>query len=183
MTETSGSDASEKRRGIQRAHLLAAFLGFVVFFAASAAIVGSGGRGVDQPIPFNHRIHTVDNDMACTECHASYEKETFSGFPDRATCAFCHEEPQGESAAEAALVELLKSGAPLDWKPLFRQPPHIFYSHRRHVKAAEIECVVCHGEIGQSERPPRRVRKLTMEMCLDCHEERSAGSDCTSCHR
>jgi hypothetical protein len=183
MTEPSGSDASGEGRGIPRAHLLAALVGFVVFFVTSAAIVGSRGRGVDQPIPFNHRIHTVDNDMACTECHAFYQKEAFSGFPDRDTCAFCHEEPQGESAAELALVELLKSGAPLDWKPLFRQPPHVFYSHRRHVQAAEIECQSCHGDIGQSEAPPRRVRRLEMDDCIGCHQEEDAAFDCTACHR
>jgi Cytochrome c7 and related cytochrome c len=183
MSEISGSDESRGRRGIGRGGLLAGLLGFVVFFVASGAIVRSRGPVVEQPIAFNHRIHTVDNELACTNCHEYYEKEAFSGLPNRETCAFCHEEPQGEGAKELALVELLQSGAPLDWKPLFRQPPHVFYSHRRHVKVAGLECESCHGDIGQSEAPPRRVRRLEMNDCIGCHEREDAAFDCTTCHR
>ncbi|HSF15500.1 MAG TPA: cytochrome c3 family protein [Vicinamibacteria bacterium] len=183
MTEPSSSRASGEARGIQKSHLLAALLGFIVFFVASAAIVASRVPEVDQPIRFNHRIHTVENEMACTECHGYYEKEAFSGLPDRDTCAFCHEEAQGESAQEAALVELLSSGASLEWMPLFRQPAHVFYSHRRHVVAAGLECEACHGEIGQSESPPRRVGRLEMSDCIDCHERENASGGCTTCHR
>lgn len=136
-----------------------------------------------QPIRFNHRKHVKDNELSCDTCHRFYEKESFSGLPDADVCASCHSEPQGKSAEEAKLVALLKSGAELKWQSLFRQPAHIFYSHRRHVVAAKLECPTCHGAIGDSVTPPEHVRKLRMQDCLDCHDRNKVSTDCTACHR
>ena len=182
--ETSGSEAPEvKRSGVSRETVGMALFGFVLFFVVSGAVVRSGARATEQPIQFNHRIHVVDNEMSCNECHTYYEKEAFSGLPSRETCEFCHEEPLGESEAEQRFVELLQSGAPLDWNQLFLQPPHVYYSHRRHVLVAEMECESCHGDIGQSEAPPTRVTQMTMDDCLICHETEHAEAECTTCHR
>ena len=95
----------------------------------------------------------------------------------------CHSEALGDSAAEAALLALLESGQPIAWKPLFRQPGHVYYSHRRHVVQAEIDCSVCHGTIGASTSPPLRATPLQMDDCLECHEREGASIACTSCHR
>jgi hypothetical protein len=160
-----------------------AALGFVVFFVLSGAVVNLDPPGSKQPIAFNHQIHVVENGLDCSDCHQYYEEETFSGLPNAETCAFCHIEPQGESAEEQKLVKLLEEDSPLEWSLLFRQPPHVFYSHRRHAAAAAIECNVCHGSIGESEAPPARVKQLTMEDCQDCHENEGASAECTTCHR
>ena len=141
-------------------------------------------KAVEQPMPFNHRIHVVDNEFECTDCHSYYKRQTFSGMPDNDTCAFCHlDELLGESEEEKRLVALLEEERPLEWGRLFEQPSHVFYSHRRHVVVAEIDCVECHGTIGESETPPQRVRQLTMDNCLDCHEKEGVAEDCTTCHR
>ena len=163
-------------------------LGFAIMLFLSTGIFSSfRGRAVvaveRQPIEFNHRLHLEEVGLECTDCHESSESETFSGMPTAETCAFCHEEATGESEEEARLVKLLQEGAPLVWQPLFRQPSHVFYSHRRHVGVAEIECEACHGNIAAKERPPRRVRRLTMDDCLQCHEEGGVAGDCTTCHR
>jgi hypothetical protein len=158
--------------------------GLVVFFFLSAAAVSLSPRATEQPLVFNHRKHVVDNEMECSDCHEFYETEAFSGMPDAETCSFCHlDELQGESAEEGRLAALLAEGESLDWGRLFRQPPHVFYSHRRHAAVAQIECEVCHGSIGQSETPPKRVERLIMDDCLTCHEEEGASTECTSCHR
>jgi hypothetical protein len=163
-------------------------LGFVVFLVAGAgAVVLRGGpppeRPVDQPIEFNHKKHVKDLDLACTTCHAFYEKESFSGLPGADVCASCHAEAQGKSEEEAKLVKLLGSGAALTWKPLFRQPPHVAYSHRRHVVVAKLECASCHGAVAETSVPPRRVRRLAMDDCVGCHLEKGVSTDCTACHR
>ncbi len=93
-----------------------------------------------QPISFNHKKHVTELDIACTTCHVTVETEAFSGLPDAELCAGCHLEPQGKSEEEKRLVEMLKKGTALAWKPLFRQPAHVFYSHRRHVIAAKLQC-------------------------------------------
>lgn len=164
-----------------------ATLAFVVFFGASAALLalhrGRAARLARQPIAFNHRKHVKDLDLPCSTCHEFFEKEAFSGLPSAEVCASCHLEPQGKSEEEKRLVQLLQRGASLDWRPLFRQPAHVFYSHRRHVVAAKLDCGVCHGGIAQTREPPRRVRKLRMNDCLDCHRRRGVSTDCTACHR
>jgi hypothetical protein len=167
-----------------RAVVAGAVLGFVLAAAATVVVRGSAySPSVRQPVAFNHRKHVEEAGLACSTCHEFYEKEAFSGLPSADTCAACHAEPQGKSAAELELVRLLKSGAPLDWKPLFRQPPHVFYSHRRHVVSGKIDCVVCHGTIAKTSAPPSSVRRLRMQDCIDCHRRRGVATDCTTCHR
>jgi hypothetical protein len=168
-------------------------LGAAVIAFLVCLVVGTGatvlrrfpveGDRVVQPIAFNHRKHVQDEGLECIACHAYYETETFSGLPGPEACALCHHEPKGESAEEKKLVGMLQRGEPLLWKPLFQQPAHVFYSHRRHVVVAGIECTVCHGNIADSERPPERVVRLTMKDCLRCHTEKVVSTDCTACHR
>ena len=160
---------------------------FVVTFLGAAAIAfATGGlrpRSVDQPIAFNHRKHVIDNQLGCSTCHTSYESETFSGLPDAEICATCHSEAQGKSAEEAKLVQLLKEQRPLTWNSLFRQPSHIFYSHRRHVVKAGIKCERCHGAFALTTSPPRSVTRLKMADCIGCHLENNVSVECTTCHR
>jgi hypothetical protein len=136
-----------------------------------------------QPIAFNHEKHVKENQLDCSTCHQFYETETFSGFPEAETCATCHQQPLGKSAEEARLVQLLKENKPLVWGRLFRQPPHIFYSHRRHVVKAKLKCEQCHGAIALATSPPRVVKKLSMNDCIDCHKRNRVSVDCTTCHR
>lgn len=167
--------------------LAAAAIAFPIFFVLSTALLTVFGTRpqpkAEQPVQFNHRLHVEDLGLECTDCHPYYEDETFSGLPSADACAFCHEEAQGENPEEAKLLRLLADERPLDWQPLFRQPSHVFYSHRRHVAVAELECEACHGPIATSEAPPRRVDKLDMDGCIDCHEQQGVANDCTSCHR
>ena len=165
----------------------AAVVGFFLFVVAVSVVVAvrprDASQPIRQPISFNHRKHVEDNALACSTCHQFYEKETFSGLPSAGDCAVCHLEAQGKSAEELKLVQLLKAGAPLDWRPLFRQPPHVFYSHRRHVIAGKLDCAVCHGAIAKSVEPPARVQRLRMQDCIDCHRRHGVSAECTTCHR
>jgi hypothetical protein len=166
----------------------AAVAGFVLFFLGSAAVVVVRGGGafsspVRQPIAFNHRKHVEELGLTCAACHEFVDNETYSTLPSADLCAACHQEPQGKTAAELKLVRLLQTGAALDWKPLFRQPPHVYYSHRRHVVAGGIDCGTCHGAIAKSTQPPSVVKRLRMQNCIDCHRRRGVSTDCTTCHR
>ncbi len=161
-------------------------LGIFVLLASVGVALGSGrvfNAPVEQPIAFNHKKHVEENGLECSVCHPFYEKEAFSGLPGAEICAGCHAEPQGKSAEEARLVKLLQDGRPLDWQPLFRQPAHVFYSHRRHVVAGKIECKTCHGSIAASTAPPGQVKRLRMQDCIACHIRTSTAADCTTCHR
>jgi hypothetical protein len=163
-------------------------LALLLFFVTSCVAMmlfndpASIGRA-EQPISFNHLKHVEELGLECDSCHEFYREETFSGLPEAETCEFCHAEAQGETAEEARLVQLLEEGKPLEWQSLFRQPSHVFFTHRRHVVMAEVECDVCHGDIGSTERPPEWVHLMTMDDCVECHEREQAGVRCNTCHR
>jgi len=168
--------------------LLALGSGFFVLLSLSAVVsffanAKYSESGSSQPIAFNHRLHVEDEGLECSTCHNYYEHETFSGMPSMNACVLCHSEMQGESAEEGQLVAAIEAGTAVEWAPLFRQPPHVFFSHRRHVVAAELECATCHGDIGQSESPPTNPRRLTMDLCIACHSEHGIAENCASCHR
>ena len=83
-----------------------------------------------------------------------YKTQTFSGMPDIAVCLECHKEPVTQSPEEEKIRQFAKRGEAIPWKQIYHEPDHVFYSHRRHVVLGKIECQTCHGEIGQSEKPP-----------------------------
>lgn len=184
----SSEDRPDGEPRVGRGAWKAPVFGFAVFFMLSGGLVALFGdrlsqTAIEQPIAFSHRRHVVELEMDCSTCHPFYEKEAFSGLPEADVCAACHSEPQGKSAEEARLVRLLGRGEPLEWRGLFRQPAHVFYSHRRHVAVAKIACAACHGQIAEAKAPPGRVRPLAMEDCVGCHRQRGVGTDCTTCHR
>ncbi len=160
------------------AGLLFSFLG-----AGIAVLAGLGAPSprVHQPIAFDHRLHAKQNGIECSTCHAW--SEAFSGLPAADTCATCHAEPLGGTAEEAKLVTLLRAGGPLAWRPLFAEPRHVFFTHRRHVSIARIDCETCHRGIAEARAPPERVRRLRMQDCVGCHKRSGAPTDCTACHR
>lgn len=160
---------------------------FVVSLCA-AGVVGFvtgqfGSPSVGQPIAFNHRKHVIDNQLGCSTCHLFYESETFSGLPTNDVCSTCHSEPLGKSASEAKLVGMIQKNQPLVWNALFREPLHVFFSHRRHVVKARLQCERCHGSFALTTSPPQRVRRLKMSDCIQCHENSNVSVDCTTCHR
>jgi hypothetical protein len=175
------------RRWGRQGILAAAVLGFAIVYPPVLILLAAYGqpapRVAEQPVAFNHRIHVQDLGLECSDCHEFFESETFAGLPKAETCAMCHEEAQGESSEEERLVKLLAEGKPLAWQHLFLQPAHVFYSHRRHVTVAGLECERCHGSFAETETPPKEVEILSMDACIDCHHERQASTDCTVCHR
>lgn len=176
---------SESRQGPPDRRLAIAV--FVVCFTGAAAIGFMTGQfrtpSVGQPIAFNHRKHVVDNQLACSTCHLFYESETFSGLPDADVCSTCHATAQGKSAEEAKLVKMIQDQRPLVFNSVFREPAHIFFSHRRHVVKAQLKCERCHGNYAMTTSPPRSVKRLRMADCIACHEEQNVSVDCTTCHR
>jgi hypothetical protein len=147
-------------------------------------VVARRGPAVPQPVAFNHLKHAGELGLACDFCHKYVRTGAHAGLPDAATCSMCHRVPQGESAEAARVTELLEAGDSLRFTKLFRLPEHVFYTHRRHVAIAELECDYCHGAIAQSERPPERALvRVSMDSCMDCHRERGLTLDCNACHR
>ena len=105
-----------------------------------------------QPIQFNHLLHNELVDDGCESCHFFREDGTYSGVPKLAQCIDCHEEVQGESEEEAKFVnQYVLKDREVPWLVYSRQPDCVFFSHVAHVKMGQMDCVTCHGNIGESE--------------------------------
>jgi hypothetical protein len=161
-----------------------------------------------QPIDFNHKIH-MEEMGECEGCHFFREDGTFAGVPSLASCLECHEEQIGEHPEEAKFVkEYVEPGKEIPWLIYSRQPQCVFFSHAAHVVVGEMECVVCHGPVGESEhmRPyyynrltlysrdiwganPAGYKKnswdrMKMDDCAECHEEMTGHQgSCFQCHK
>ncbi|MFQ5703220.1 MAG: cytochrome c3 family protein [Gemmatimonadales bacterium] len=149
-----------------------------------AAIVVRHDVSIEQPVAFNHKKHTKDLGLACQFCHQYVETGAHPGLPGVETCSMCHQVPQGTSEEAARLTKIITAGDSLQFNKLFRLPSHVFYTHRRHVGIAKLDCTNCHGSIAETERPPKRpLVRIKMKVCLDCHRKENQTVDCVACHR
>ena len=133
----------------------------LLFFLIGLALSMVVGWGVfpkllysqrSQPFDFNHKLHLEEVDDGCQSCHFFRADGSFSGSPRLAQCIDCHEEVQGESAEEEKFVnEYVLKGREVPWLVYSRQPDCVFFSHVAHVKMGQMDCVTCHGDIGESE--------------------------------
>jgi menaquinone reductase, multiheme cytochrome c subunit len=104
-----------------------------------------------QPIDFNHVVHVAEVDNGCESCHFFRKDGTYSGVPKLEQCIGCHEEIQGISLDEIKFFEdYVSKGREVPWLIYSRQPDCVFFSHAAHVKIAGMDCVTCHGHIGES---------------------------------
>ena len=129
--------------------------------------------------------------------------------PGLENCSGCHEEAMGEDAEEAKLItEYVEPEKEIPWHIYARQPICVFFSHAAHVKMGEMECVTCHGPIGDSEHAkPYEYNRITrvsrdvwgsniagfkkntwdrmkMDDCAECHEEETGSKgSCFQCHK
>lgn len=158
-------------------------IGFIIGIFSIALFIRFGlGSKAEQPISFNHKKH-LSQGMECNACHAYYKEQTFAGMPTVAVCMECHEDAITEHPDEEKIRQFQKRGEEIPWKRLYQQPDHVFFSHRRHVVLAGMECKSCHGDIGQSEKPPTKPWvKMKMQWCTDCHTKTKANKDCLACH-
>ncbi len=152
-----------------------------------------------QPIDFNHALHVETVEEGCASCHFFREDGSFSGVPKLAKCMECHEEAQGEDPEELKFVsEYVEKGREVPWLIYSRQPNCVFFSHAAHVRLAGMDCVTCHGPVGESTRTkPYEENRITgisrniwgksiagikrnpwdrmkMDDCAECHAKEAA---------
>ncbi|MBI5015376.1 MAG: cytochrome c3 family protein [Deltaproteobacteria bacterium] len=164
--------------------VLVSLMALVLGARPASALFGWFGSSTSQPVAFNHKLHVENNGLACVECHEYVMTQTFAGLPRIEKCLECHTDPVTSSPEEEKIRKAAASGKPLLWRRLYEVPDHVYYSHRRHVVAGKLECVGCHGPIAATTKPPPRpLRALTMNFCMDCHRKRGVTNDCIACHK
>jgi hypothetical protein len=156
-----------------------------IIFVISIFILGLsfGGSSIKQPIEFSHKKHT-EQDIECEACHIYVKEQIFAGIPNVETCLECHSEPITESKEEEKIREYHKKNKKIPWIKINNLPPHVYFSHRRHVAIAKLECKICHGNMGELVKPPNKpLVTLKMGDCIDCHKRKKAKIDCIYCHK
>lgn len=167
-----------------KAWATALILCIILVLAAAGGVLSLTSTPVDQPIAFNHRLHVTDLGAECTDCHLYARTGVRATIPNFQACGVCHEVALGETQQEAVLIEHVESQTPIPWRKVYWLPEHVYFSHRRHTALAEIDCQVCHGAMKEREAPlSRRLVEISMEWCINCHQQRGASNDCISCHR
>jgi hypothetical protein len=135
----------------------------------------------DQPVKFDHRHHARDDGIACLYCHDGARRDRWAGVPDAATCMGCHNQIWTNSPEVRPVREAVANNRPLVWNRIHDLPDHVFFHHGVHVRSG-VECEECHGRV---DLMPAVYAKeaMTMSWCLDCHRQRAAPTNCTTCHR
>jgi len=153
----------------------------VTLFPSLAPI---GRQNLVQPISFNHKKHAGELSLPCTTCHQSVENQTFAGLPQTETCVTCHAAPLTKNPEEEKIRQYASKGEYIPWQRIYRMPGDVFFSHRRHVVLAKVECATCHGKMAEQTTPPSRpLVNQTMAWCINCHQERRVSVDCNACHK
>lgn len=161
------------------------WVGFGVFFGLGYLLFAwtSSGKPGAQPIQYNHAVH-IANGLDCVDCHAGARDAAHATLPTLDTCLLCHGEAVTESAEEEKIRTFAAAGQEIPWSQVTRVPAHVYFSHRRHVTLGGLECAECHGAMETRTEPPRRpFRPVTMDACMECHEQRKVRNDCNDCHR
>lgn len=153
----------------------------IVFFAG---FMGRKNNAFVQPIAYNHYKHVQENGMECLDCHLYAEENPRASIPNIEVCRDCHEEAISESEAELPLLNFITENKKIPWRQIYSVPDYAYFSHRRHVKLGELQCQICHGDVGNLTTPiTRPVVEMKMKWCMDCHEKRGVSNDCYACHR
>ncbi|HEY3079822.1 MAG TPA: cytochrome c3 family protein [Chloroflexota bacterium] len=160
----------------------ATIAGGILFITTGAPfLIGVQARpSPEEPILFDHSIHTQLVGIECVFCHRSAAKGFSAGYPDVEQCMFCH------SVVGAGQPEIEKvrtawtNQQPIIWERIHRMPDHVHFVHEAHIKAG-FDCATCHGDVKQMSQV-NQVRRLNMGDCVECHRQNNAPTECTACH-
>lgn len=148
-----------------------------------------------QPVDFNHALHMDLVDDSCQSCHFFRADGTYSGVPKLAQCIDCHEDVNGEDPEEEKFVtQYVALEREVPWLVYSRQPDCVFFSHAAHVINGKMDCVSCHGHIGESTSLKVYEENRITGYSRDIWGKNIAGfkrnswdrmkmDDCAACHR
>lgn len=122
-----------------------------------------------QPVAYSHRLHAGELGIDCRYCHTGVEKSPVAMVPPTQTCMNCHSAVKGDSAKLALVRDSWKTGKPIQWVKVHKEPDYVFFDHSVHVSGG-VGCVSCHGRIDQEE-VVRQTQPLSMGWCLECHRD------------
>jgi len=130
-------------------------------------------------VKFNHKLHVVDNGVACADCHTKAPTSKLSSENNLAThenCQTCHEDQitnkctychTSEDAATYVATSLEDRG--------------LLFSHQNHLGRENVKCETCHKDFDKLESLDD-ASLPTMATCVTCHDASTAPNQCETCH-
>ncbi|SJZ60878.1 c-type cytochrome [Sediminibacterium ginsengisoli] len=147
----------------------------------------------EQPIYYSHKVHAGINQINCQYCHTGVYQGKQATIPSVNVCMNCHmgiNEYKGEPIVTedgkeingtAEIQKLYKyagfepgkpwdpsKAKPIEWVRIHNLPDHVYFNHSQHVKAGQVACQTCHGEI-QKMGEVKQFADLSMGWCINCH--------------
>jgi hypothetical protein len=160
--------------------LLASSAAMVIAFIYFFYFTPGKKIGVEQPIPFSHRVHVGVKEIQCQFCHPYVGRSTHPGLPPVEKCLYCHNHIIANHPQILKEHRYYNTRTPTPWKKANYLAEHVLFNHQRHIRK-EIDCKECHGEIETMDRITGRY--FYMEFCIKCHREKKANLGCwLACH-
>ena len=160
--------------------LLASSVAMVIAFIYFFYFTPGKKIGVEQPIPFSHRVHVGVKEIQCQFCHPYVGRSTHPGLPPVEKCLYCHNHIIANHPQILKEHRYYNTRTPTPWKKANYLAEHVLFNHQRHIRK-EIDCKECHGEIETMDRINGRY--FYMEFCIKCHREKKANLGCwLACH-
>ena len=157
---------------------------FVLLLGIMLSIMAGWAQKDGQPIRYKHSVHITDAGLECIDCHLNVENQARASIPNIEICGDCHDDLEAEIVEERKVAEYVTKSVQIPWQQIHNVPDYAYFSHRRHVKLAQIECITCHGYVAQMDQPfVKPYQDIKMKWCMDCHEQRAVSNDCYACHR
>ena len=103
---------------------------------------------IEQPIPFSHKHHVVDDGIDCRYCHVSVETSSFADLPPTETCMTCHSQIWNQSPMLEPVRASFRTGQPIQWIRVNDLPDYVYFNHSIHI-AKGVGCETCHGRVDQ----------------------------------
>jgi mono/diheme cytochrome c family protein len=150
----------------------------------------------EQPIYYSHTVHAGINQINCLYCHGGAQESKHANIPSVNVCMNCHmgiaeyakgpklyREDGTEVDGTAEIQKLYQyagwdpaqkkytgKGKPIEWIRIHNLPDHVYFNHAQHVKAGQVQCQTCHGEIQKMDEVYQHA-DLSMGWCVNCHRE------------
>ncbi|WP_153797619.1 c-type cytochrome [Foetidibacter luteolus] len=147
-----------------------------------------------QPIVYSHKVHAGINQVNCLYCHGAAQDGKQATIPSVNVCMNCHlaineytgtakiYDAEGNEVNGTAEIQKLYKYAgfefgkpwdpskakPIEWVRLHNLPDHVYFNHSQHVKAGQVQCQTCHGEINKMDEV-YQFSDLSMGWCINCH--------------
>ncbi|CAN5433578.1 hypothetical protein BH10BAC5_BH10BAC5_23540 [soil metagenome] len=167
------------------------FAGLILFLCTTAYLSSDKGE-VKQPekkdgyerydnskiIKFNHKLHVVDLEVKCEDCHTGAVKSVSAKDnlnPKKDICATCHDVKDTKTCNLCHYDGVFKK--------LSVQKPEIIFSHKYHIDSEKQKCADCHQGLDKVKFSKESAAGFpSMENCITCHNSKKAVNNCESCH-